>query len=610
MATPVTPPSAAAGTWPPRPDLAGVFSAHGSGGLDGWLQRWGGALLEGSDDLTAAGAIPSSSRASRDGVVGMVTGTLIGRNGRAISADDVIGAYLHRGLDGIGLVNGLSAAVVWDSRNRTVHLIRQPSGPPIFYRRQEGLWTWATRLDAVVMPGDSVDEVTIAEYLHWGNTQSPTTMVQEIERVPPGSVISIDATGVSVSDIWLPDWGERHIAPSRDERADEIHERLIASVRKWLSTAKGPPAILLSGGIDSVSLAVALTELGRDDITAFTVTFPGFSGVIDEFEEAHRVTTTLGIAHEPIILEPSFIRDYLDWIVAWYDEPVGYGLHTAELSAVSTSGHDLLFAGTGPDVWYPYAAEERWRWLTAVAPGPLRRLLLRGLGSFQELRGARGLHFALGLAEADVAETVADLGPDTPEDVLGMLGLDRGVVASAVTRRVDIMTARLDRLPFEDPVSLRAYGWTYLTYPDRSTYWIDRWCRAYGLTAALPHLDPALPAYLAQLRNLSPDRGEFRDMVSRALPHELAHNRKIGQGLPLAHWFGGELSDLLVDRLDPDARLASHLDMTAVARVVGGGSHDTSTNPWLVWKLLSLGAWLDHFDRVRRAVKPDAQGPR
>ena len=228
-------------------------------------------------------------------------------------------------MSGIGAfsdLNGRAVIAVWDNRARTLHLIRHPGGTPaLFYRSNGETLEWATRLDALFRPGDLMDRISATQYLSSGRVLSPRTLVENVHRIKPGEFVSVEPAGIVEGAIWKPQWAARDLKPSIEETTQELDRRLTRSIDAWLAATQKEPAILMSGGIDSVGLAAAITRTGKTKLTAYTVAFDEYQGTDDEFDEANRVTRHLGLEQRALRIGPGFIENFLDWMVAWYGEP-------------------------------------------------------------------------------------------------------------------------------------------------------------------------------------------------------------------------------------------------------------------------------------------------
>ncbi len=599
-------PAGVGGSWPPGVVLAGWF------GVGGGLRRRGGVVLSESPGfgvLWGDGVRYHAEAGVHVFVYGTVTGTTDGQVfDRSRDAVGVARLFLDEGVMGLGRLTGLACVVVWDERNDTAFLIRHPGGAPrLVYRIDGESVEWATRLEPLIRPDDRPDYIAYTEGLRIGSTLPPRTMIDGISAVLPGHALEITRGTTRSISLWNPTWNEVNNHPL-EQRLDTLDRLINTAIEGWMSTTTKTPAILLSGGIDSVGLAASLHRLGIN-VTAYTVTFEDDTSLIVEYVQADLVAQHLQIPHHPILYKPQFIEDHLDWMATWYEAPIGYGLHTAQLAPLAANNHDLVFGGTGPEWFYPSDNERRWRPLVDHLRPQTAGSLAASMRGLRRIRGGRGLQAALARrGRDDITRAISEGGPSSSEELLATL-VPPGLLEGTATAIATSLAEAQARVTTQDHLARIAFGWVHHGYDDRSAFWMDRWAEAYGMRSALPLIDARISDFVASLKR-GIDRREFRDLATRSLPRDLAYNRKVGQSLPLDRWFRNQLADLIHDRL-ANNDLDGYLDTNTVNTIITehtSGQHD---HKWLIWKLLNLTAWHQNFEHMRHDTPvPSGQGPR
>lgn len=538
---------------------------------------------------------PTVSNGSEAIAASSQSGNRIWVHGRlmGVTPREVLTRYESGGLDALAELDGHAVLAISDAEGDTFHLVRHP-GPEItvFYRRDGDVIRWSTRAADLVAQGDTFDSDTALLFLRSGAVLSPRTMVNEVRRIPPHQALSVSGGKVDTATVWRPVWPRDESLRSMSARVERLDEVMRASVSAHLQHGSANPAILMSGGIDSAGLAAAIVRLAPDlDLTAYTLTFEGDHGSIDEFDEAHAVAAHLGIKHEPIPFDHRLISDHLDWMLATYGEPFGYGLHTAYLGPIKSNGHTVVFGGTGPDAFYPEGSQRRWQRLGDLTPPGLRPWVARTAASFDRMPGAPGLAKAFDLYSMSIEHRMTVTpGPKSDDSTLIEMGVPSDALSNAVTLGEAYIHSRLVELPDLDLAQQAGYSWACLVFPDQGAEWMHRWAAAYGLETSLPLFDRAVSDVVMQIPHLGADRAEFREVALQSLPHDLAYNRKIGQTLPLAAWMRGPLLPFVRERLSEVRCLDGLVDQggveTLVNEHVSGASHH-----WLLWKLLALVEW-------------------
>jgi len=135
-----------------------------------------------------------------------------------------------------------------------------------------------------------------------------------------------------------------------DQKTKEFEDLFLDSVAKRLLASDVPVGVMLSGGLDSSSIAAAAVELGHKPFHTFSV---GFSegGEYSELGYARQVARHLGIENHEVVVDQSRFLEMLPHAVQTADEPLA-DLTIVPLLAVSqlARGHvKVALSGEGAD---------------------------------------------------------------------------------------------------------------------------------------------------------------------------------------------------------------------------------------------------------------------
>jgi len=161
---------------------------------------------------------------------------------------------------------GPAVLAVIDQRRRRITICRDALGDrTAVYARIPGGLVVASEERALLahpeVPPD-LDEETVARFLAVRAPRPGRTFFAQIREVPAGSIAEIDGARVAISRHWRPEQIETDLRVSDAEWIDRFHSTLATAVRCRLR-ADAPPAVLMSGGLDSTSVAAhAATMLG------------------------------------------------------------------------------------------------------------------------------------------------------------------------------------------------------------------------------------------------------------------------------------------------------------------------------------------------------------
>lgn len=206
-----------------------------------------------------------------------------GRKVRRAAPDPelVLHAYAAWGETCVQQLRGDFAFAVWDARRKSLFCARDHFGvKPFYYAALGALFLFSNTLDCVRLHpevSDELNDAAIADFLLFGlNCDAAATTFRDVRRLPPAHFLRASAEGVRIERYWSAPTGGR----IRYRRADEYVEHFQVLFQKAVADRlrTGRVGILLSGGLDSSSVAATARELlpdsaGPVDLRAYTVTY-------------------------------------------------------------------------------------------------------------------------------------------------------------------------------------------------------------------------------------------------------------------------------------------------------------------------------------------------
>jgi asparagine synthetase B (glutamine-hydrolysing) len=211
--------------------------------------------------------------------------------------------YERVGADAAALLDGAFNVTVYDTRDRSVTVFNDRLAyRPLYYASRGGVTAFALERKAVLAALDhaaDIDPLAALELFTFGHHLEDRTLFQGVRAMPQGSVLRIDADGVSVRQYWRPAYSQ-----AREDRrmrlhdaADEFGRRLVAATRARARNGERK-AIFLSGGLDSRAAAGALARSldPGEEVAAFT--FGGDASPDVRF--ARQLAARLGFRHRQL----------------------------------------------------------------------------------------------------------------------------------------------------------------------------------------------------------------------------------------------------------------------------------------------------------------------
>lgn len=249
---------------------------------------------------------------------------------------------------------------LWDHRERTLFCARDALGVrPLYWAETGRTFVCSNVLDEIRADrrvSRRLHEPAIVSFLRFGhNVDTSTTSFAGIRRLPPGHqlVVRADSSAITPLRYWSFPVPEALRLGHDDQYIERFRDVLGAAVRDRLRTDRA--AILLSGGLDSTSLAATARRVSPAVRLKGWTNDPGASQPPDENRLAAAVATRLGMAHEIVRAEPAPFLHPDDARLATpepLDEP-GWGAWLRQLGRISSCAPVLMIGEDGDALFRP-----------------------------------------------------------------------------------------------------------------------------------------------------------------------------------------------------------------------------------------------------------------
>ncbi|MEZ5776896.1 MAG: asparagine synthase (glutamine-hydrolyzing) [Paracoccaceae bacterium] len=518
----------------------------------------------------------------------------------------IIEGWRFWGMDCLNRFRGMFAFALYDEKDRSVVLARDPFGKkPVYYATHpsqagESI-VFASEIGALLShPAVSaeLDVESLHDYLCWRYVPGPNTFFKGIRKLVPGGLIHWSNGVWEEKRYWLPP--EEQGAPRGAAPKDPIGEFLEVfdeAVRLRLR-ADVPLGAFLSGGLDSTSIVATLAHLGAPEIRTFSVGFEGDSAA--ELPLAAETARLIGTIHTPVVLNTDKLAGHLPMLSRLRGAPMA---ETADLPiylmsleaakhvkvVLSGEGADELFGG------YPKHVAEHY--LGRFAPSGLLSVAARAaLAGSSILPGtARRLTIsARALKERSFEERMVRwFGAITTEE---RKRLWTGPRADRAWPPIPFNAPR-DAAPLRRVLQFDQTSWL----PDNLLERMDSMTMAASIEGRAPFMDVKLAEFASRLplewriKGMTTKR-IVREALGPRLPEAVINRPKNGFRMPVSAWFRGDLRapfrDLL---LGNDAVTRDYLDRREVMKIAdehAGGKKDHAKT---LWGLYALETFLREF---------------
>ena len=216
----------------------------------------------------------------------------------------LINLYLEFGLDFINKLNGMFAIAIYDSRDYSLHLIRDRMGKKPLWISQlnNGTLFFASEVRALMLarPDRTLRTEMISEVMQYGYINSPNSSFNEIKQIPPACVTSWRNGITSTKKYWAPNFNQQVKIPY-DQALETTKELIKEAVSRRLISERSLGSFL-SGGYDSTIVTAYMVSLMKEKVQTYSI---GFHST--QFNEAHyakQVASFLQTDHHEEILSP------------------------------------------------------------------------------------------------------------------------------------------------------------------------------------------------------------------------------------------------------------------------------------------------------------------
>ena len=263
-------------------------------------------------------------------------------------------------------LNGMFAFALWDAKRRKLLLARDRFGEkPLYWGVFDNTLLFASEpkvLLAHPAVNTSLNLEALRQYLSFDYVPAPLSIYQGIHKLPAAHMLALEDGKIETRRYWRLSYKTVEPPPPEAEAAEQLRELMADSVRMRL-VSDVPLGILLSGGVDSSTVAALAVRASSEPVKTFSISFAESS--FDESSYARAVAKFLGTDHHEERLSANLAANLVGEIGSWMDEPFSDPslVPTYLLSrftrrhvtvALGGDGGDEIFAG------YPMYQGHRW----------------------------------------------------------------------------------------------------------------------------------------------------------------------------------------------------------------------------------------------------------
>jgi asparagine synthase (glutamine-hydrolysing) len=508
-------------------------------------------------------------------------------------------------------VSGMFAFALWDTKKKRLLIARDRFGEkPLYYGTFGGKLIYGSEVKSLLTHPDVTRELNLdalRSFLSFDYVPAPNSIYQGIKKLPAAHKLVLENGEINIKRYWSLSFKKPAETPTIREAAEHLRDLLSDAVRRQL-VSDVPLGILLSGGVDSSTVAAFAVRHATETVKTFSIGFEEDS--FDESKFAREVSRHLGTEHYEDRLSVDTAAELIGDIGRWLDEPLSDGslLPTFLLAsfvrrhvtvALGGDGGDEIFAG------YPMYYGHKVAQMYGRVPAFLRKGVIEPVVNslpvssknlsldYKAKRFVRAAnydpvtrhHSWFGSFAIDQQQQLLS------DDVLAHTSSDIYRDAKELLETCDA-TNRIEQMQFLDM--------NFYMAEDILTK-VDRAAMAVSLETRAPFLDPRVAEYAASLPpeyKLHGSRGKYilKEAVKDLLPRTILQRPKKGFGIPIAQWLRGRLNPLMNDMLAPQRLQQQGLfDNAYVQKLISEHETSKASHHKELWTLLVFQLWYDNF---------------
>jgi len=506
-------------------------------------------------------------------------------------------------------LDGMFAFALYDAEKETLILSCDRLGKkPLYWSTQNGTLFFGSELKTLMAHQSfhkEIDFDSLDKYLFYEYIPAPHTIFKNTQKLEPATYIIYKNGQAKKQRYWEMNF--KPIPISETEASVELDALLSEAVKKRL-VADVPLGILLSGGIDSSTIAYYAQKLKKEKIKTFSIGFKEKS--FDESPYAKRVADFLQTDHYHAVFTPQDVIKLVPEAAEMLDEPMADPsiLPTHLLArfarqkvtvALSGDGNDELMAG-----YNTFQAHKLGRlyaklpyFIRKTATGIIQRIPASERNFSFEYSAKKFISGFEGRPELRHHRWMSSFS-DQERNLLYTPEIRKTININNTTTILDALLTDVAKADFESKI-LYLYLKTYL--PNDILVKTDRASMKTALEVRCPFLDRQVVEFVNSLPYDYKYRGWsgkyiLKHLMKNRLPPEIINRPKKGFGIPLARWLKYELRPLCDELLFSETlKKQGIFDAGAVERLKNEHYSGKKDRRKELWTLMVFQLWFNRW---------------
>lgn len=494
-------------------------------------------------------------------------------------------------------INGMFAFSIYNTSNNTIFSARDRLGVKPFYYHFKNKKLEICSQIRPLLKGKKINTNAISMYLDCKFIPSPYTIVEDVEKLPPGNfmVIDLENNTKSITEYWNLKVRKVRKDLTYDQAKKQLHLLLIDAVKIRLQSDV-PIGSFLSGGIDSALVSAIAAKISPSQINTFTIGFDDKK--FDESNVAEQFAEVIQSNHKTTICKIRDIENLIPKIKEIYDEPFAdsSALPSLLLNSITKQYATVALSGDGGDesfIGYTHFDSLAKHEPIMKLPYFIRKFFSHSY--FLSIIGQNNRRVKNALLTKKKYDFIENIFSRR-----GMLLLEKKQKWMKHYQDYKILSKNF----LQKAADLNIKLWL----ENDSNVKVDRASMAYSVEVRSPFLDyrviefaRSLPmSYRYQKGN---QKRILRDILEEYIPREIFNQPKKGFAVPIGDWMRNELKKEFTTSLNDDfLKSIPNLNVKKFKTLFDRHMSKKEDNTENIWKLYILSQWYKEFKKINDEV--------
>ncbi len=509
-----------------------------------------------------------------------------------------------KGMNSLPEWNGIFAFALHDKKNNSVTLARDRFGvKPLYVYENDSFIAFASEAKVILkwLDSFSINLQCLSEYIWYGNTLSNPTLINNLNKLSPGSYTTIDLNNFTSKkkEFWSI---SSQIHPNTEDTLETSVTKtksLLENAVKTQLVSDVPIGIFLSGGIDSSAITAFASKYVSGKLNTYSVEYDFNVGEGSELAKAKSVAKKFNTNHHELKVESHNIIEDFESLVFQYDEPFADSANFPLYLLAKQCSNDMtvVLQGDGGDELF--AGYRRYKLLGNLTFWRYNSVLLSKLLPDKFLR-YRAKRMANTLEQKSDSLRMALLMTQTTT-----MDMPDKIFNSEIQKKLLLQSPfktyeeKNEQFIKEDLAQRMLYTDFEVLLPHTYLEKVDKATMLMSIEARVPFLDNNLTDYVLSLpAKYKIKRGINKYLLKKCLqgiiPNEILNAPKQGFNTPTSTWLQTSLYEYAKSKFNSLSD-NGFLNKNYLLELLEEHRNKVKNHNMILWRALVLVAWLDIY---------------